>query len=78
MYIVINRTKGTEIKYKGSFPYSLVVDLLENGDDLIVISTYSNTIKVPYLEEDGNNYGETKSHKDWAFKDYDFSTNIFL
>ena len=73
MYIVINKTKNTETKYKGNFPYNTLVDLLENGDDLIVVSTYSNTIKVPYLDEDSHNYNETKSCKDWAFKDYPYN-----
>jgi hypothetical protein len=65
MYIVINRTKRTETKYKGSFPYSLLVDLLENGDDLIVISTYSNTIKVPY-------YIEHNGVKEWEWESFPF------
>ena len=46
--------------------------MLEKGDDLIIISTYSNTIKIPYLEPGTNNYGETKSSLDWAFKDYNY------
>jgi hypothetical protein len=45
MYIIVNKTKGTTVNHSGNFP-----DLdryLEQGDLIIVISTYSNTIKVP-------------------------------
>ena len=73
MYTVINKTDKTSTKYTGNFPYSKLVDLLENDKDIIVVSTYSNTIKVPYLDMDSNNYGETKSSKDWLFKDYDYN-----
>ncbi len=77
MYTVINKTTKTSTNYKGNFPYRLLVELLENDNDIIVISTYSNTIKIPYLEMDSNNYGETKSSKDWLFKDYNYSTEYF-
>ena len=73
MYIIINNTTRKNTKIEGSFPQDLVVEMLEKGDDLIIISTYSNTIKIPYLEPDSNNYGETKSSLDWAFKDYNYS-----
>ena len=73
MYTVINKTDKTSIKYTGNFPYSKLVELLENDKDIIVVSTYSNTIKVPYLDMDSYNYGETKSSKDWLFKDYDYN-----
>ena len=73
MYTVINKTDNTSTKYTGNFPYSKLVELLENDKDIIVVSTYSNTIKVPYLDMDSNNYGETKSSKDWLFKDYDYN-----
>lgn len=78
MYTVINRTTKTTSTYKGNFPYGKLVSLLEDGNDLIVISSYSNTIKVPYLDEDSNNYNETKSSKDWLFKDYPYNPFIFL
>ena len=49
MYIIINKTKQTYIKYDGSWP-DLTTEL-ERGDRIIVISLYSNTIKVPYRLE---------------------------
>ena len=73
MYIVINNTTRTNTNYVGNFPYNELVELLEKGDDIIVMSEYSNTIKVPYLDLDSNNHGETKSSHDWLFKDYHYS-----
>jgi len=73
MYTIINNTTRKNTKVEGNFPSDLIVEMLEKGDDLIIISTYSNTIKVPYLEPSTNNYGKTKSSLDWAFKDYNYS-----
>ena len=70
MYIIINKTKGINFKYEGGFPAEGIEDMLEEDDDLIIISYYSNTIKVPYLDPDSNNYNETKSSRDWAYKSY--------
>ena len=44
--------------------------MLDNGDDIIVISTYSNTIKVPV------GFG-TKYKGQWEWKEYDYSPDIF-
>ena len=49
MYIVINKTKNTTTEYSGVWPN--LDEVLNQGDKIIVISTYSNTIKVPYKEE---------------------------
>ena len=73
MYTIINNTTRKNTKVEGNFPSDLIVEMLEKGDDLIIISTYSNTIKVPYLEPGTNNYGETKSSLNWAFKDYNYT-----
>ena len=70
MYIIINKTKGINFKHEGGFPEEELIDMLEEDDDLIIISSYSNTIKVPYLDPDSNNYGKTKSSRDWVYKDY--------
>ena len=72
MYIIINNTTRKNTKVEGNFPSDLIIEMLEKGDDLIIISTYSNTIKIPYLEPDSNNYGETKSSQDRDFKDYNY------
>lgn len=45
MYIIVNKTKNTIVNYSGNFPD--LDEYLEQGDLIIVISTYSNTIKVP-------------------------------
>ena len=73
MYTIINKTDNTSTNYTGNFPYNELLDLLENDKDVIVISTYSNTIKIPYLDMDSNNHGKTKSSKNWAFKNYDYN-----
>jgi hypothetical protein len=54
MYIIHNKTKQTFSKYEGCWPSELLEKQLEKGDRVIVISLYSNTIKVPYkLEYNG-------------------------
>ena len=45
-YIVINKTKNKSFRYKGNFPN--VEQELEQGDKMVIVSLYSNTIKVPY------------------------------
>ncbi len=64
MYIVINNTTKERSSHKGNFPD--VDDLLNRGDDIIIISLYSNTIKVPYKEYDDN----------WGWKDYSLAVDI--
>jgi hypothetical protein len=49
MYILINKTKQkTEILDCG-WPIKYVNALLDKGDEFIIISLYSNTIKVPTI-----------------------------
>jgi len=49
MYILINKTtRKTEI-VEGGWPIKYVNALLDKGDEFIVISFYSNTIKVPTI-----------------------------
>jgi hypothetical protein len=69
MYIVVNKTTRGNNRYKGEFPLDEIETLLENGDDVIIISLYSNTIKIPFIGKT-NNYGLTKSGYDWEFKEY--------
>ena len=49
MYIIINKTRLSFKKHIGDFPR--LNRWLDKGDRLIVISLYSNTIKVPYSVE---------------------------
>lgn len=51
MYIIINKTKNTKTKHEGNWPEKYLEQMLEAGDKVIVLSTYSNTIKVPYFVE---------------------------
>jgi hypothetical protein len=71
MYIIINNTLKTKTKIEGSFPSTLVEEMLENDNDLIIISHYSNTIKIPFINKDYHSYS-TKSGYEWDFKDYNF------
>ena len=47
MYIIVNNTKNSFSKYEGSWPMEYIDGLLDKNNDIIVISLYSNTIKVP-------------------------------
>ena len=64
MYTIINKTKRTRTIVKGYFP-----DLdkeLNEGDKIIIISTYSNVIKVPYsVIDNGITY--------WEWHDFELS-----
>lgn len=64
MYIIVNNTNKTKWTYEGHFPD--VDPLLNRGDDIIIISLYSNTIKFPYKEYDG----------EWNWKDYSLCMDI--
>lgn len=75
MYLIINRTTNTNTKVFGTFPVELLERLLEEGNDLIIISTYSNTIKVPFINKKFQSY-ETKSGYEWDFKDYSFHNEL--
>ena len=46
-YYIINRTTGSTAAHKGSWPGSALDTLIGLGNDIIVVSTYSNTIKIP-------------------------------
>ena len=56
MYIIINKTTRKTKYVEGSFP-NVEKDLNE-GNDIIVVSLYSNTIKIPIpldIYDDGHN-----------------------
>jgi hypothetical protein len=48
MYIIHNKTRQTSSNIDGHWPLDYLEKMLEKGDRIIVISLYSNTIKVPY------------------------------
>jgi hypothetical protein len=55
MYIIINNTTKSYTKCEGNWPIDILEKQLNKGDRVIVISFYSNTIKVPYsVEYNGN------------------------
>jgi hypothetical protein len=61
MYIIINKTKKATVTINGSFPN--LDDILNKGHDIIVISLYSNTIKIPVVNI-------CNGIKEWAWKSY--------
>jgi hypothetical protein len=68
MYTIINKSKRTTIKCEGDWPD--LDEELNAGDKIIVISLYSNTIKVPY-------YTELNGIVEWRWDDYPFDPNCF-
>lgn len=70
MYTIINKTKREAFKFTGNWPLDIIEYMLNNGDDIIIISTYSNTIKIPV------GFG-TKYEDEWEFKEYSFSPDMF-
>lgn len=70
MYIIQNKTENTSIICEGHFPSQMLEDLLNKGNKLIVISLYSNTLKVPYsVEENGEIH--------WEFEDFNLINEMF-
>lgn len=69
MYIIINKTQRAEYKSEGAYPYEYVKYMLEAGDDLIIISLYSMTIKIPFVDKNYRNE-EYKSGYQWSMKEY--------
>ena len=70
MYTVINKTKRKDFQFTGNWPNDIIEYMLDNGDDIIVISTYSNTIKVPA----GFN-ADYEDQREW--KEYNFHPDMF-
>ena len=70
MYIVINQTVRKEFRFTdGHWPETVIEYMLDKGDDLIVISTYSNTIKIP-----GGLSEKFEGEREW--KEYRYSPDM--
>lgn len=69
MYVILNQTKRKQFVITGGWPGDIIDYMLNNDDDLIVISTYSNTIKIPVRTYD--------SKIRWDWKEYDYSPDVF-
>lgn len=67
MYLIKFKSikKREDILVEGNFPSELIDSLiLEENEDIIIISHYSNTIKVPFIiEENGVKYCEFLEYK---------------
>ena len=65
MYTIINRTNGSCLYFKGNFPAAFIEERLNNGEKIIVISSYSHTVKVP-----------EKVDGEWVWEDYTYDPVI--
>jgi len=70
MYTIINKTQKKNFKVVGDWPADTVETMLCNGDDIIVISTYSNTIKVPVYDIMSDTHA-------WNWEDFEYSPDMF-
>lgn len=70
MYTIINKTKGKNFISIGDWPMDIIYSMLNNGDDIIIISTYSNTIKIPVGIID-------EYTGEWEFKEYKYPPDMF-
>jgi hypothetical protein len=66
MYIIINKTQKTCVKYTGEFPEQGLEKLLEGGERIVVINMYDNSVMVPV--------GKTGS---WSWDSYSFPDGTF-
>lgn len=69
MYYIINKTTNTHNTIEGNYPMAWIDSLLDKGDDIIVISTYSNTIKIPI--------GFNEEYGEYVWKEYNLPAELF-
>ena len=67
MYIIINKTRNTCTNHTCDFPN--LDKWLDKGDKIIIISLYSNTIKVPYFEE-------YNGIREWEWENFPFDPAV--
>jgi len=65
MYLLINKTAGTTQRIIGGYPLNTVDALLDAGQDIIVISLYSNTVKIPT-----GTYDDLNGFREYHWKEY--------
>jgi hypothetical protein len=74
MYYILKKGRGLDkdevLKYEGDYPHMPLVELLENDEQILIISTYSNTVKVPFINKEYHSYN-TKSGYEWDFYEFD-------
>lgn len=71
MYIILNKSKRTTSTHVGDWPGDYLEGLLNENQEVIVISLYSNTIKVPhYLKFCGEEW--------WEWGDYKFDSQELI
>ena len=72
MYTIINKTTGKNYSHIAHWPMMLLEYMLDNGDELIVISTFSNTIKIP-VERVEHGDGESE----WTWREFKYTPVMF-
>lgn len=65
MYYIINKTRKENYLVEGDWPQDFIDKTLNEDNKLIVISSYSNTIKVPFKDEYGN----------WEFTEFEYESD---
>lgn len=69
MYIILNKSKNTTSTHVGDWPGDYLESLLNENQEVIVISLYSNTIKVPHPVKEYNKVW-------WEWTDYKFDSSL--
>ena len=67
MYKIVFSCGKRSITIEDNWPDDMIENFLKEGLDCIVISTYSNTIKIPYFGEDWT--GKVVKWKEYQFSD---------
>ena len=78
MYKIIYKCRESIIIHSSGWPGDMIENFFKEGFDLIVISTYSNTIKIPYFDEDGDILWKEFSFAEFPSKGPDDYLNYLL
>jgi hypothetical protein len=70
MYIIINKTNNTTSTWEGNYPLHLIENMLEHNEDIIIISSYSNTIKIP------NGFEDLNGIREYLWKEYPLPVDL--
>jgi hypothetical protein len=69
MYIVINVTTKKTSNIEGSFPSSFIEQMLNKGEEVLVLSFYSNTIKFPYCVRQASSWDDENYPAEWDYRE---------
>jgi hypothetical protein len=69
MYVIINNSTKKTWNVEGTFPSTFIERMLDEGDDVFVISFYSNTIKFPYCVRGACSWGNEHFPGEWDYRE---------